>query len=154
MQDKEEEYIHAKTRPAYFPSQFALVFLGLFMFFYVHTNRQLGEQAFWIKIGLVLLILLYTLYLLLYKYKKIKLGSNAIEISGLFKHWQTQILYADILEIETRRIRPLTRSGYISDGYKQCTLHLRNGKSFSFDEKQFENFQILQNAIAGRMQNE
>ena len=130
-----------------------LVFILLFCFCLKVMLYNSGDIASLFSI-LMFIILLFLLYIStdLFKIYSLTITKSGIEKVQIITNQKQLILFIDIISIERKIYRIRSSGRYITDGYHESVIKLKNGEVLTISPDNFENYQDIMSVIKNNSQ--
>lgn len=133
-------------------SALAIIFIVLCFTNSIDSN---GEIYYLVLFETGILITIISLFGLIALFQTFRLTITNEEIikQKIFSKRIEIIKYQDIVKIESRKHRFVSKTGYINDGYFSRLLTLNSGKLLEISPNVFENYNEIANFILNKHQN-
>lgn len=130
----------------------AIIFIVLCFFNSIDSNGEVYYLVVF-ETGILLSIISFFGLIAFFQTFRITITNEEIIKQKIFSSSKEIIKYQDIVKIESRKHRFVSKAGYISDGSFSRLLTLNSGKLLEISSNVFENYNEITNFILNKYQN-
>ena len=112
------------------------------------VNKVESQITVNLIIGLAIVLLLLLIYRIV-AVMKVCILADKLEMLSFFGN-KTEILFSDILKIDSEKVVRTSKAGNITDGFHYSILIVKNGERLVFSPDEFENYNEIMAAIISR----
>ena len=145
-----------------FTSKFRGLFIGKIIFLaivftviltfslkYIFKINKVESQ---ITVNLIIGLAIVLLFLHIYRIvavMKVCILADKLEMLSFFGN-KTEVLFSDILQIDSEKVVRTSKAGNITDGFHLSVLALKNGETLVISPDEFDNYNEIMVAIISR----